>query len=82
MTMILQETEATAAERVNMQLEIGQVYEGKVKSITQYGAFVEVAGGEVPHEALTIAQSLGIDSEWIDLARKELDESKQQTSTI
>ena len=45
-------------------------------------SLVEVAGGEVPHEALTIAQSLGIDSEWIDLARKELDESKQQTSTI
>ena len=35
-------------------------------------SLVEVAGGEVPHEALTIAQSLGIDSEWIELARKEL----------
>ncbi len=25
-----------------MQLEIGQIYEGRVKGITQYGAFVEV----------------------------------------
>jgi len=33
-----------------MQLEIGQVYEGRVKSIVQYGAFVEVSGddGERP----------------------------------
>ena len=30
---------------------------------------VEVHDGEVPHEALNIAQSLGIDSEWIDEAR-------------
>lgn len=29
-----------------MQLEIGQVYEGKVKSITQYGAFVEVTDAD------------------------------------
>ena len=30
---------------------------------------VEVRSGEVPHEALNIAQSLGIDAEWIDMAR-------------
>ena len=29
-----------------MQLEIGKVYEGKVKGITNYGAFVEVTEGE------------------------------------
>lgn len=29
-----------------MQLEIGKVYEGKVKGITNYGAFVEVAEGD------------------------------------
>jgi len=29
-----------------MQLEIGEIYEGHVKGITQYGAFVEVAGAE------------------------------------
>jgi dsDNA-specific endonuclease/ATPase MutS2 len=36
---------------------------------------VEVEDGEVPHEALNIAQSLGIDQEWIDLARVELEMS-------
>ncbi|MBR6490592.1 MAG: hypothetical protein IKT03_08680, partial [Muribaculaceae bacterium] len=33
---------------------------------------IEVQHGEVPHEALNIAQSLGIDSEWIDKARSLL----------
>lgn len=31
---------------------------------------VEVSEGEVPHEALNIAESLGVDSEWIEEARK------------
>lgn len=31
---------------------------------------VEVNDGEVPHEALNIAESLGIDEEWIEEARK------------
>ena len=50
--MIHRETESNFlcadAERKGqyMQLEIGQIYEGRVKSITQYGAFVEVPGGE------------------------------------
>ena len=34
---------------------------------------VEVQDGEVPHEALNIAQSLGIDNEWIDMARNLLE---------
>lgn len=34
---------------------------------------VEVHHGEAPHEALNIAQSLGIDQEWIDTARQLLD---------
>lgn len=33
---------------------------------------VEVQDGEVPHEALNIAQSLGIDQEWIEKARELL----------
>lgn len=33
---------------------------------------VEVRDGEVPHEALNIAQNLGIDSEWIETAREML----------
>ena len=36
---------------------------------------VEVQDGEVPQEALNIAQSLGIDSEWIDMAREQLQSS-------
>lgn len=28
-----------------MQLEIGKIYTGKVKGITQYGAFVDIEGG-------------------------------------
>lgn len=35
-------------------------------------ALVEVQDGEVPHEALNIAESLGIDSEWIEKARSLL----------
>ena len=33
---------------------------------------VEVQDGEVPHEALNIAESLGIDAEWIETAREVL----------
>ena len=39
---------------------------------------VEVQEGEVPHEALNIAQSLGIDSEWIMTARNLLETSVHQ----
>ena len=41
-------------------------------------SLVEVEGGEVPHEALTIAQSLGIDPEWLTLAREELEKSPNE----
>lgn len=27
-----------------MQLEVGKIYDGKVKGIAQYGAFVEIEG--------------------------------------
>ena len=39
---------------------------------------VEVQDGEVPHEALNIADSLGIDSEWISIARTLLEIPNQQ----
>ena len=39
---------------------------------------VEVQDGEVPHEALNIAQSLGIDNEWITTARTLLENSNRQ----
>ena len=41
---------------------------------------VEVQDGEVPHEALNIADSLGIDSEWIDMARAMLGASSERVS--
>ena len=44
-------------------------------------SLVEVDDGEVPHEALTIAQGLGIDPEWLSLAREEL-KTTQKESTI
>ena len=33
---------------------------------------VEAESGDVPHEAVSIAQSLGIDAEWIELTKKHL----------
>ena len=39
---------------------------------------VEVQDGEVPHEALNIAESLGIDSEWIAQAREILNLSNSR----
>lgn len=49
-------------------------------------SLVEVVGGEAPHEALTIAQSLGIDAEWLAVAREELEKSvvltPQEINTI
>ena len=33
---------------------------------------VEVMNGEVPHEALNIAESLGVDEEWLAESRKSL----------
>lgn len=38
-------------------------------------ALMEVHDGEVPHEALNIAQSLDIDAEWIDTAREILNKN-------
>ena len=35
-------------------------------------SLVEDTGTEAPHEALLIAESLGIDTEWVELAQKEL----------
>ena len=41
-------------------------------------SLVEVQDGEVPHEALNIAASMGIDSEWIDTARAMLLAAKEK----
>ena len=42
---------------------------------------VEVHDGEVPHEALNIAQSLGIDAEWIDTARSLIDSATENRNS-
>ena len=42
---------------------------------------VEVHDGEVPHEALNIAQSLGIDAEWIDTARSLIDAATENRNS-
>ena len=42
---------------------------------------VEVHDGEVPHEALHIAQSLGIDAEWIDTARSLIDSATENRNS-
>lgn len=45
-------------------------------------ALVEVRNGEVPHEALTIARSLGIDDIWLDKAGELLKISKNYRKNI
>ncbi len=42
---------------------------------------VEVHDGEVPHEALNIAQSLGIDTEWIETARSLIDAATENRNS-
>ena len=36
-------------------------------------SLIEVHDGEVPHEALNIAEALGIDTQWISQARTMID---------
>ena len=60
---------------------------GLVNGLMDY-SLVEVHDGDVPHEALNIAQSLNIDSEWLNEARRLLgdgsscEESKPNNVTI
>ena len=59
----------------NYDIEPGKAHCLRVKGF-ENGAMdyrlVEVRDGEVPHEALNIAQNLGIDTEWIETARAML----------
>jgi hypothetical protein len=41
-------------------------------------SLVEVHDGEVPHEALNIAHSLNIDSQWLNEARRLLGDASQR----
>ena len=45
-------------------------------------SLVEVQDGEVPHEALNIAESLGIDAEWISEAREILKPSTNNSKKV
>ncbi len=44
---------------------------GLVDGVMDY-TLVEAESGDVPHEAVAIAEKLGIDKDWIDLTRKHL----------
>ena len=44
--MIYQDRSARRAFTVDMQLEVGNILEGKVTGITKFGAFVELPGGK------------------------------------
>jgi hypothetical protein len=44
---------------------------GLVDGVMDY-TLVEAESGDVPHEAVAIAEKLGIDKQWIELTRKHL----------
>ena len=44
---------------------------GLVDGVMDY-TLVEAESGDVPHEAVAIAESLGIDSQWIECTKKNL----------
>ena len=73
---VLSEKRMSLVMTTHYDIEPGSAYCLRVKGfdngLMNY-SLVEVEDGEVPHEALNIAQSLGIDPEWIDLARHELE---------
>ena len=67
--------DASLVMTTHYDIEQGDAHCLRVKGFvhgTMDYALVEVPRGEVPHEALNIAESLGIDSEWIDTARQLL----------
>ncbi len=51
----------------------------KVRGLTEGGmdySLEEIGAGQVPHEALAVAEMLGADTEWIETARKHLNETQ------
>ena len=44
---------------------------GLVDGVMDY-TLIEAESGDVPHEAVAIAEKLGIDGEWIKLTKKHL----------
>ena len=74
--MVLSDKDMSLVMTTHYDIEPGKARCLRVKGFengTMDYQLVEVHDGEVPHEALNIAQSLDIDSEWINTARKLLE---------
>ena len=75
---VLADKDMSLVMTTHYDIESGKARRLKVKGFENGSMdyqLVEVQDGEVPHEALNIAQSLGIDSEWITTARNLLESS-------
>ena len=75
---VLADNDMSLVMTTHYDIESGKARRLKVKGFENGSMdyqLVEVQDGEVPHEALNIAQSLGIDNEWITTARNLLESS-------
>ena len=75
---VLADNDMSLVMTTHYDIESGKARRLKVKGFENGSMdyqLVEVQDGEVPHEALNIAQSLGIDTEWITTARNLLESS-------
>ena len=64
-----------------MQLEIGSVHEGRVKGITQYGAFVEISAADENGAVRTVTGMVHI-SEISDTFVRDIHEHLQEQDTM
>ncbi|MBQ3939867.1 MAG: S1 RNA-binding domain-containing protein [Oscillospiraceae bacterium] len=64
-----------------MQLEIGSVYEGRVKGITQYGAFVEISAADETGAVRTVTGMVHI-SEVSDTFVRDIHEHLNEQDTV
>lgn len=72
---VLNVTDMSLVMTTHYDIEPGEAHCLRVKGFANGSmdySLVEVEDGEVPHEALNIAESLSIDPEWLDAARKLL----------
>ncbi|MBR6282758.1 MAG: DNA mismatch repair protein MutS [Muribaculaceae bacterium] len=80
---VLANTHCTLLMTTHYDVEASQAHCLRVKGLIDGSmdySLVEVHNGEVPHEALRIAESLGIDSQWLDQAKAILSPNHQQTT--
>ena len=78
---VLEDKDMSLVMTTHYDIEPGEARCLRVKGFengTMDYQLVEVQDGEVPHEALNIAQSLDIDNEWITIARTMLEVHNQQ----